>query len=403
MRFPKAWYQILAVIETWFPMLRPAQQRGLALWVFGTVLARSACQNAVITALSIALATSSKLPRFQTLRQSLREWLYDGKDRAAPCQTSLDVNTCFGPLARWFLSLWQGVELALALDPTLHGDQVVSITISALYRGCAIPLAWRIVVANQKGAWLGLILEMFDQLAEVLPTHLHVLVLADRALWSPRLWQNLRGHGYHPIIRLQKNATFQPVGSERTQAISLLGGPGSAWVGKGTAFRNRSEQQIGTLVVVWAEGEEEPWVLLTDLPPDKVGVWWYALRAWIELGFRAIKGMGFRWEHTRRVAPTRVARHWLVLAVATLWVLATGSRIEDAERLGLPPARVRKVPETLGAFTRTISVFAHGLASLQHQFHQNRLWTRLWLKPETRPEPPPGIQITYHAIAQSSA
>jgi hypothetical protein len=39
---------------------------------------------------------------------------------------------------------------------------------------------------------------------------------------------------------------------------------------------------------------------------------------WIEFGFRALKGLGWRWERTRRTDPDRVARHWLVLAVATL-------------------------------------------------------------------------------------
>ena len=58
-----------------FPHLRPAQHRGLALWVYGTILAQSACQNAVIAALL-------PLGRWHALRQHLREWLYDGADRA---------------------------------------------------------------------------------------------------------------------------------------------------------------------------------------------------------------------------------------------------------------------------------------------------------------------------------
>lgn len=66
MRFSNECYQMLKVIDQRFPMLREAQRRGLALWVYGTILARSACQNAVITAL---LAEG----KFETLRQLLRE------------------------------------------------------------------------------------------------------------------------------------------------------------------------------------------------------------------------------------------------------------------------------------------------------------------------------------------
>src|SRR5450756_1984104 len=80
MRYPPEWYQMNKTIAEYFPSLRPAQQRGLALWVYGTILASSACQNAVIAAL---LAVGA----WHGLRQHLREWLYDGKDKAVPCET----------------------------------------------------------------------------------------------------------------------------------------------------------------------------------------------------------------------------------------------------------------------------------------------------------------------------
>ncbi len=51
MRFPPELYQLETMLAQHLPTLRPAQQRGLAVWVYGTMLAQSACQNAVITAL----------------------------------------------------------------------------------------------------------------------------------------------------------------------------------------------------------------------------------------------------------------------------------------------------------------------------------------------------------------
>jgi len=78
------------VIAERFPNLRPAQQSGLALWVYSTVLAGGACQNAVVAALVV-------LGKWDVVRQHLREWLYGGPDKAAPCQTQVDVSLCFGP------------------------------------------------------------------------------------------------------------------------------------------------------------------------------------------------------------------------------------------------------------------------------------------------------------------
>jgi transposase len=90
--------------------------------------------------------------------------------------------------------------------------------------------------------------------------------------------------------------------------------------GAGACGIGADARQYGTLVIVWGHGHAERWVLLTaDLAPRQVEHSWYGLRMWIELGFRALKGVGWQWQRTRRTDPERVARHWLVLAVATLW------------------------------------------------------------------------------------
>ena len=76
------------------------------------------------------------------------------------------------------------------------------------------------------------------------------------------------------------------------------------------------------------------------------------------MGFRALKGVGWQWQHTRRTDPARVARHWLVLAVATLWVVAYGTRSEDAQTQGVPPARLRTPPALPPAGPRPSVSFA---------------------------------------------
>jgi hypothetical protein len=50
MRLPQEYYQMTQTLAVHLPHLRRAHCRGLALWVYGTVLAQSACHNAVITA-----------------------------------------------------------------------------------------------------------------------------------------------------------------------------------------------------------------------------------------------------------------------------------------------------------------------------------------------------------------
>jgi hypothetical protein len=388
MRCPAECYQVQEALAVYLPQLRPAQRRGLTLWVSGTILAHSSCQNAVISALFW-------LGRWHTVRQYLREWLYDGGDRAAPCQTEVTVTTCFAPLLRWILSWWQSEQLALALDATYHGTEHVALVVSVLYRGAAIPVAWAILPANQPGPWLPHELRLLRLLWPAVPPRVTVLVLTDRGLWSPRLWRRITRLGWHPLMRLRLETTFTPRGQSRVPARDLVDGPGQAWIGSGVAYKP-GKRQAGTLLVVWDLEQAEPWILLTDLPPKRVGAIWYGLRIWIELGFRALKGVGWRWEHTRRRDRTRVARHWLVLAVATLWVLAYGTRAEDAAALDRDPAYLHQ-PPTVAIPPRTVSLFRRGLTLLTWLLPRRRCWRRLWLRPEPWPTPAPHLQVHVRA------
>ena len=307
MRLPKECYQMRQVIETHLPHLTQSQLTGLAWWVCGTILAGSACQNAVASALSTR-------GNWNNLRQYLREWLYDGGDRARPCKTELDVSLCFAPLLRWVLAWWRSGRLALAVDPTLKGDGATAIVISVVYRGCAIPVAWRILRANQRGAWMDPIVELLQALAPAVPREMTVVVLCDRGLASPKLWKQILAQGWHPYMRYPKNVTFCAEGGRRLPARAFVPRPDTAWIGRGTAFGRAAAKRRCTLLAVWYVEQEEPWIILTDLPPEEVGVSWYALRFWIELGFKpalgpdrgAVKSLGWQWDKTRRTDPARI-------------------------------------------------------------------------------------------------
>lgn len=396
MRLPPECYQMYQVIEQRFPNLRPSQQVGLAVWVYGSILSQSACQNTVIAALTVVGA-------WHSVRQYLREWLYNGGDKASPCNTQVEVSLCFAPLMGWLMSWWKADQLALAIDSTMHKDRVNALVISVLYRGCAIPVAWHILPANRPGVWVEPIVGLLSLMGPAVPDHLQVLVMTDRGLWSPRLWKGIKARGWHPLMRLKSNTVFQPVGGCRLPAMRLLPGPGHAWVGAGTAFRLRHVQRFGTLIVMWDEGQKEPWLVLTDLPVHQVGVSWYGLRVWIELGFRALKGVGLQWQRTRRTDPQRVTRHWLVLAVAMMWIMAYGTRIEDADAQRLPPARLRSPAVRLAPKRRKVSLFKLGMEWMRQHLPKGRIWQRLWLVPEPWPVAPAGLHISYHLATHSLA
>jgi hypothetical protein len=231
---PRAAYPIEAAIATHLPCLSAAQQRGLGWWVYGAILAGNACQGAVVTALAPLVGAGGA----EALRHRLREWLYDGADKDAPCRAEVAVRACFAPLLGWVLAWWTEAALPLALDATALGDRLVVLSVSVLYRGSAIPVAWHVTAANRPGAWRGPILELIARLAPGVPAGTPVPVLADRGLWSPRRWDALRAVGWHPLLRVRQEATFRPAGGARVRATRTPpGGRRPPWSRSGRTGR----------------------------------------------------------------------------------------------------------------------------------------------------------------------
>ena len=386
------------LVAVFLAHLRPAQQRGLALWVVGLLAAETCCEGAVLRRMAtLGYATDA-------LRARLREFLCAGADRAAPCAISLEVEACFAPLLGWVLAWWGGPMLPLAIDATSLRGRLVVVSISVLYRGCAIPVAWVVLGHKGKGKWIPHLERLLGLLAPAVPPSMTVLVMSDRGLWSPTLWRHIRAQGWHPLLRIRPDATFTPVGLRRQRARELVPGAGFCWVGEGIADKEKAKQIAGTLVVVWGNGQKDPWLLLTDLPADEIGVSWYGLRTWIELGFRALKSLGWHWERTQRRDPERIARHWLVLAVATLLNLAVGTRLEEADWRGVPPGTLRRLHKPPRPRPRRTSIFARGLDWLHvWVLRGGRWWTALWLLPEQLPGPPHDLTILRHVPTPAGA
>ena len=402
MHRPPALYSISQLLTAQLPQLPDRLRAVLALWVEGTLLSLHGCQDTVTLALAQGLR-GARNPH--TLRRRQRELLYDDADRIdswGPGQ-ELEVEGCFAPLLRWVRSWWVptgGRELAqeplvLAVDPTPKQDDLVALVISVVYRQHAIPVAWHIVGAQAKGSWIDHFCRLLRLLAPAVPATVPVPGRCDQGLGSRDLWAQIVALGWHPYLRYQPHVTFQPTGqTSRVPVRSLITGPGDLWVGAGRAFRDQpldgTRGPCGR--VLHAYGQAQPWVLLTDTPVAQTEPTLYACRHWIEQGFRGLKTVGWKWHKTRRLDPTRVGRHWLVLAIATWLAVAYGTRREEAEARHLPPGRLRRPPAELDAAhqdalpPRRHSLLPQGVALLRRLLLRGYLWACVWLRPTPGPD-----------------
>lgn len=317
------------------PQLSRPQARVLALWSFGMVFV-SSCG---ITQISTLVALLLEVPG-GTVRQRLREWLYGAADKQGKQRREVEVGDCFGPLLRWVLEHWPQTErqVALALDATTLGQRFTVLCISVLVRGCAIPVAWKVLPYNQKGSWQPHWEGLLERLRGSIPAEWRVLVLADRGLYARWLYQKIVAVGWHPFLRINLAAKARL--DEHSPFVWLkqwLPPMGEQWAGRVDCFAQKQSRLCCTLVIGQQEGYEQPWVIVTDLPPDEVEGAWYRMRYWIEGGFKDFKRGGWGWQHTKMLDAGRAERLWLAMAVATLWAVAVGGAAEMQ-----PPTPSRK-------------------------------------------------------------
>ena len=349
-----------AMIQTHLPHLTKPPATVLALWSLGMVLARSCALTAVSAFLGMWLGRTEN-----TVRQQWREFCYEATAKRGTTRTALTVETCFEPLLAWVVCLWQGTQLALALDATTLGTRLTVLAISVVYRGCAIPVIWTVLPATAKHAWRREWLRMLRQVYRAVPPTWTVIVLADRGLYARWLFRRITRLGWHPFLRINTGGTFRPQGQVRGVALkTLVPQPGTSWQGTGIACKGRHRQLHCTLLARWDAGYKDPWLILTDLPPAASDVCWYGLRAWIEQGFKITKRAGWQWQRTHMTQPERAARLWLAVAVATLWLLSVGGAAEETIPASTVPditGLVPRAPRTRRATRlRLVRVFRRG-------------------------------------------
>jgi hypothetical protein len=319
-----------------FAHLSQPQANGLALWSAGIALTGSGGIAQISALLAQVLAQKEG-----TVFQRLREWYLDAKDKRGAHRRDLDVTRCFGPLLRWIVVRLVGAEarLALALDATTLGDRWTVLAVCVLVRGCAIPVAWKVVPSHAKGSWRPYWESLLACLKGHIPASWQVLVLADRGLYARWLYAAIIACGWHPFLRINLGVKARlPEEAGFDWLSRWVAQPGAKWQGTVECFVQKRSRLKCTLLLHWEAGYEHPWAVMTDLADEQANIAWYRLRAWVEAGFKDVKRGGWGWQHSKMRDASRVERLWLAMAVAMVWTVSVGSQAEGQAHQ--PPRRL---------------------------------------------------------------
>jgi hypothetical protein len=368
------------------PTLRATSATRLALLVTGIMAARSCLVARIASDLAALDLTAATCP--ESIERRLRRTLSD---------PSLDA-CCYQPLVRtlvdWSALLTQTGRILLIIDESTKRDVLHLVRVSLAYRGSALPLAWALWQQNvplPDGTYWREIDAVLTQVAALLPPEAEVVVLADRAYDIPPFIDRLTARGWHWLIRCKAKGTLrlrdhQGREQELAAVVRQHLAPGRRWKLRGHLFKDAGWREA-SVVGLWTRGEDEPLVVISDLPPRWELLSWYGRRAWCEPAFRNDKSRGWQWEACQVHGVEHHRRLLLGMAWASVLTLLAG--VEEARTHLARPVHHR-------SFTRPQharhSLFTLGLARTRRWLYQHatlptwrltdfldRSWNDQWL------------------------
>ena len=144
---------------------------------------------------------------------------------------------------------------------------------------CHFPIVWKILPAGVKHPWKPEWLALLKALRGRVSSSWTVVVLADRGLYAKWLFEAINGLGGHPMLRVTIGGSFRPEGWYHwvpfRQWVATVG---QRWQGRGTAFTQTKTRLNCTLLGCWEPGHDQPWLILTDVPPQAADACGYGLR-----------------------------------------------------------------------------------------------------------------------------
>lgn len=292
----------------------------------------------------------------------------------------VQVQSLYTPLVQAALTSWQpNARVYVALDVSvLKGSPFVLIRTSLIYRGRAIPLAWRVLEhASATVGYTGYE-PVLDQTLACLPPELDIVLMADRGFVHEELFKWLRLHHWHYRIRLTGD-TLIHLPDRRVVPVGTLVPP------KGTAHFYHNISLLGVAfgpghlaLAQLDEPNQDPWLIVSDEVTGLNTFDEYGLRFDLEENFLDDKSNGFQVEASRLNTTAALERLFLVLAVATLHFTSVG--------VGVVHHKLRRWVDT--HWDRGMSYLKIGWNWLRQQFR--RKWPAMpgfWLDPAPDPEP----------------
>src|SRR5262249_55553953 len=294
--------------------------------------------------------------------------------------SAIDPSIWYPPLLKAALRDWTTrTHIYVALDTTVLAPFVL-IRVSLVYRGRAIPLAWKALRHASAMVSFEAYQPVLDQARALLPEGSQVTLLADRGFLHEQLLRYALKHHWHYRIRMS-GSTLVHVPHHAPRAVEQLRpAVGQAHFYHSVAIFGIALGPVHLVVAQPADVPTDPWYIASDELTGRQTLDEYGLRFDIEENFLDDKSGGFQVQTSELQTPAALERLFLVLAVATLHFTSAGLSVVRAD--------VRRWVDT--HWDRGLSYFKIGWRWLVQQYR--RAWQAFaTFRLDPAPDPAPAI------------
>jgi Transposase DDE domain len=267
----------------------------------------------------------------------------------------------FLPYAEILLAHLAFERLVLVMDGSVVGRGCVALMIHVIYKGRALPLAWR-VRRGPKGHFPeDLHIALVALMRACLPEGTPVVFLGDGEFDGTTLQATLNEAGWSYVCRTAQSTVATWAGETfRLDTLGACSKPGTLIELKEVQI---TRDAYGPVMVLscWAKGYQEPLYLVSNMDAAEMACQYYQKRFRIETFFSDQKSRGFHIHKSHISDPQRLSRLLIAACLAYIWIIYLGALCEKEGWRSIIHRKDRC----------DLSLFQLGLRTLEHFLNED--------------------------------
>lgn len=255
----------------------------------------------------------------QSKQRRFSRWLHNPR---------INPQRLYRPLIQGALKGWSESLLFLSLDTSMLWNQYCLIRVAVVYRGRAVPIAWRVLEHPSSSVNIQAYQALLKRVGSLMPVGVKVILLGDRGFIDTLLMKYAcQQLGWNYRIRIKSDFWIWRPGNRWCQVKDFHLGRGQALLLQNVRIHKTDPYGPVNLALACEGVSGELWYIVSNEATTLQTFREYGLRFDIEESFLDDKSNGFELESSQIRNSPALSRLCLVLAITTLYLTAQGTEV----------------------------------------------------------------------------